>query len=616
MTQKAGRQDISPSKSSTANALMTIAGAALLAISFGLPLIYPSHSTAMLTLVGLAFIFGAAFLGLIALRTLSNHTKRRAKIAALTAALEKERLARLKAERADNAKSRMLGTVSHDIRTPLSGISGMCHLLAQSKLTAEQRNYLAGIRQSSNALAQLVDDLLDFVSLEAGRFQLRPQEEPVRILIESVVEMLASRAHEKGIEISSWASNDVPEMMSFDPARLRQVLFNIIGNAVKFTQVGGVYVEASLERGHLVIRVTDTGPGMTPEEQERIFGEFEQVGNDRDKASGTGLGLAISARIVAEAGGNITVTSDKGRGSTFALRLPVAVSQDLGARNNRNSILERSRVLIASPEGPTAHALRKTIETLGGAFRHVETCEAAETLMTAESDFTDIIVDHRLAEDFTKLFAQKPDLISSSVRKIFLVNPESRTSKLTGIGFDSWLVRPLRERSLVEVLLGHMRGIELRDPLNDNRSGSGSPISRFTAPERSSLKVLVAEDDPVNALLLRATLTKAGHKVQTVEDYSSLVEAATDFTGRPDILITDLSMPGGNGLDAIETIRTYEVGAGLGELPIIVVSGKSDDDVKHMVLEAGACAFLQKPADPAELAKLVSKFGFAEQQRA
>ena len=168
--------------------------------------------------------------------------------------------ARRRAEHASQAKSRLLATVSHEIRTPLSGILGMSHLISQTRLTSEQKNYLAGMRQSGHALVQLVDDLLDFSSIEAGRFQLRPAPEPLRETIESVVEMLSHRAHEKGIEIGATIAADVPGLMDFDAARLRQVLFNVVGNAVKFTHTGGVLVGAAREGETIVISVDDSGP--------------------------------------------------------------------------------------------------------------------------------------------------------------------------------------------------------------------------------------------------------------------------------------------------------------------------------------------------------------------
>ncbi|TAX58289.1 hybrid sensor histidine kinase/response regulator, partial [Rhizobium leguminosarum] len=257
--------------------------------------------------------------------------------------------ARQKAEYNSAAKSRLLATVSHEVRTPLSGILGMTHLIAETRLTQEQQNYLANIRQSGHALTQLVEDLLDFSTIEVGRFALHPRSESLRKLLESVVEMLAHRAHEKGIEIGATVSSDVPENMSFDPARLRQVLFNVIGNAVKFTQVGGVFIRVSLDGDDLSITVTDSGPGMTAEEQARVFGEFEQGGSVADKSSGTGLGLAISARIMREFNGALTVASEKDRGSEFTIRFPVDIDRERPDR--RNTLLSGNSVVLVAPAG-------------------------------------------------------------------------------------------------------------------------------------------------------------------------------------------------------------------------------------------------------------------------
>ncbi len=523
--------------------------------------------------------------------------------------LEREIAARAKAERANAAKSKLLATVSHDIRTPLSGIAGMSHLLGQTRLTPEQRNYLAGIRQSSNALGHLVDDLLDFASLEAGRFQLRPQDASIRMLVESVVEMLAHRAHEKGIEVASWVSSDVPELMSFDPDRMRQVLFNVIGNAVKFTQIGGVFVEVVLDQNDFTITVEDTGPGMSAAEQKRVFGEFEQAGSLAAQSAGTGLGLPISARIIAECGGSISLASAKDKGSVFTISMPAVASQEFGVRAGRNSVLSGSRVLVVSPPGPSARALVKTIETLGGECYLAHDCDEAEHRLTAlahEAKFvTDLIADNRVASGFSNLIAQKPGLGVDNARRIFLVDPEHRNSKVSGIGYDSWLVRPLRERSLIDVLLGRMKGIELRDPLNDNRVSDQS--SRFTHPSMPGLDILLAEDDPVNALLIKAVLSKAGHRVSTVDSFQTLVEQATDLQKQYDLIITDLAMPGGSGVDAIRAIRRIERDADASYTPIFVVTGQSDEDVLAAVDVAGADKILQKPVDPEELTGLIAK---------
>ncbi len=309
--------------------------------------------------------------------------------------------ARLKAEYNSAAKSRLLATVSHEIRTPLSGILGMNHLLAQTRLTLEQANYLTGIRQSGHALVQLVEDLLDFSTIEVGRFQLHPRKEALRPLLEGVVEMLAHRAHEKGLEIAASVASDVPEMLEFDPARLRQVLFNVIGNAVKFTQTGGILIRAGLKGRDLTITVHDSGPGMTEEEQARIFGEFEQAGSIVEKSAGTGLGLAISARILREFGGGLSVASQHGSGSVFTIRFPVGLVAEEGGYRRRNAVLERSRVLLLAPEGAASTAIAQTIRALGGHCRLIGSGDMDELRqsfpMGEGGAWTDLIVDHRMA---------------------------------------------------------------------------------------------------------------------------------------------------------------------------------------------------------------------------
>ena len=509
-------------------------------------------------------------------------------------------------ERESAMKSRLLATVSHDIRTPLSGIAGMSNLLADTRLTPEQANYLASIRQSTAALAQLVDDLLDFSSLEAGRFKLRPRTEAPRQLIENVVEMLAPRAHAKGIEIASCVSAAVPETLVFDPGRLRQVLYNLVGNAVKFTAQGGVLVNVGFSGGKLQIDVCDTGPGMSEEEQERVFQEFEQAGSEIDKASGTGLGLSIASRIVTQAGGTLTVTSEEGQGSTFSIRLPAVSANADQFAPSRRSELSQSRVLLVMPPGVSRDALRTTILTLGGQCDVASNAQQARSACEkATNGFTDVIADHRLNSELLPLMRTLPELCHGSARRIVLVDPESRRTQLTGAGYDSWLIRPLRERSLTGVLLGRMKGIELRDPLNDNRSDG---TSRWTQTAEPGLDILLGEDDPVNRLLLSTVLRKSGHRVEEAENFRQLIERATATGVRPAVIITDLNMPGGNGFDTLAAIREHERSRGLAELPIIVVTAAQGPESRRQAIEAGATEYLAKPADPQQLRELLSAY--------
>ncbi|NTF30565.1 PAS domain-containing sensor histidine kinase [Rhizobium skierniewicense] len=518
------------------------------------------------------------------------------------AALRTREDARLRAENANAAKGRLLATVSHEIRLPLSGILGMNHLLSQTKLTQEQHNYLDGMRQSGQSLVQLVEDLLDFSTMEAGRFRLNPRAENLRQLIESVVEMLAHRAHEKGIEIASIVSADVPDCLDFDPARLRQVLFNLIGNAVKFTTRGGVLVRASMLGDTLSIAVNDTGPGIGKAEQARIFGEFEQAGSASHRHAGTGLGLAISARIIREFGGALTVASKKGEGSVFTATFKPRAAPPSHGLSSRAGALCKSNVLLLAPAGVAATATGDIIRGLGGTCTVVSTSRQlkAARLNTPNglADITDIIVDHRVAPQFREALKGWSSRTDRTVRQILLVNPEERGAQ-SQEAFDAWLIRPLREKSLTDVLCGRLRGLERRDAINDNQHpGFGFSTALNEAPY--DLDVLVAEDDPVNARILRAVLEKSGCQVRMVHDFEALTKALSVAGGPlPDLVISDLHMPLGDGLEVLPRLNALLKGRK--NLPIMVLSGDTTPEVKSVLLKAGISTVLVKPVEPKRL---------------
>lgn len=517
------------------------------------------------------------------------------------AALVAREDARLRAESANAAKGRLLATVSHEIRLPLSGILGMNHLLSQTKLSREQRNYLDSMKQSGQALVQLVEDLLDFSTMEAGRFKLNPRAENLRQLIESVVEMLAHRAHEKGIEIASIVTPDVPDYLDFDPARLRQVLFNLIGNAVKFTERGGVLVKASMVGQALSFAVSDTGPGMTKADQSRVFGEFEQAGAASQRSAGTGLGLAISARIVREFGGQLTVESRKGKGSTFTLTFtPAGVTAPLGGAA-RAGVLTSSTVLLLAPSGTAAFATVAAIEALGGRCIHVSTPDDLQRLEAghpADIDaLTDVIIDHRVASAFDARLKSWASA-DRKLRRILLVNPEERASQPQE-AFDAWLIRPLREKSLVDVLCGRLRGMERRDAINDNRH-PGFGFLPLLEKRSGDLEVLVAEDDPVNARIVRAVLEKSGCSVRLVDNFGALALAlSSDTASLPDLVISDLQMPGGDGLEILP--RLFATLKARKTVPFMVLSGDTTPDTKSVLQAGGIVCVLAKPLEPKRL---------------
>lgn len=524
--------------------------------------------------------------------------------------------ARLRAENANAAKGRLLATVSHEIRLPLSGILGMNHLLSQTRLNDEQRNYLDAMRESGQSLVQLVEDLLDFSTMEAGRFKLNTRAENLRQLIESIVEMLAHRAHEKGIEIASMVDPNVPDYLDFDPARLRQVLFNLIGNAVKFTAAGGVLVRASMDGPDLVMTVEDTGPGMDEAEQARIFGEFEQAGSVLQRSDGTGLGLAISARIVREFGGTLSVTSQKGKGSVFALKFRAGFDPAQQLSSARIGALEENYVLLLAPDGVASTATYDSIISLGGMCLHASDLTELSAIAGPEGQgfdaVTDIIIDHRVAALFAKHITNWTETSGRAARRILLVNPEERASQPQE-AFDAWLIRPLREKSLTDVLCGRMRGMEKRDAINDNHPGFGFSES-FDKPS-SGLDILVAEDDPVNARLIRAVLEKSGHSVRLVENFPSLVSIMEgELTGLPDLVISDLNMPGGEGLDVLSRICSKTSRSR--HVPVIVLSGDATEITRQNVMESGVRSILTKPVDPKRLIEEIYRLLPQKQQSA
>jgi signal transduction histidine kinase/ActR/RegA family two-component response regulator len=508
--------------------------------------------------------------------------------------------ARLRAEKADAEKARLLATVSHEIRLPLSGMLGMNHLLSQTKLNEEQRNYLDGMKQSGQSLVQLVEDLLDYSTMEAGRFKLNPRAENLRRLIESIVEMLAHRAHEKGIEITSFVTPDVPDYLDFDPARLRQVLFNLLGNAVKFTREGGVVIRARMVEGELHIAVEDTGPGMSKAEQARIFGEFEQAGPMSQRSAGTGLGLAISARIVREFGGSLTVFSRKGEGSTFRLvfrpgSAPVGMPDP-----GRNHCLQHTNVLLIAPKGVAAAVTMEAIEAFGGQCILIHQPEDLERLKDKTANFTDIIVDRRISSLFRDALRDWPQ---QNVRRTLLVSPEERASTMHA-SFDAWLIRPLREKSLIDVLCGRLRGIERRDAINDNHPDVG--FSSRLSEGASGIDILVAEDDAVNARIIRAVLEKSGYSVRSVDDFQALRQSvAADVSHLPQLIISDLNMPGGEGFEVLPHILATLKGER--NIPVIVLSGDASAETTEILLKAGAGAVLTKPADPRRLVEEIRR---------